>query len=62
MIADTRMIFEKQFHNGEVPIFDMEGFSLRHLTKVTLPVLKKYMLYTQVCFYIVVYNQFYNLI
>jgi hypothetical protein len=47
MIADTRMIFEKQFHNGEVPIFDMEGFSLRHLTKVTLPVLKKYMLYTQ---------------
>ncbi|EEZ98182.1 alpha-tocopherol transfer protein [Tribolium castaneum] len=47
MIADTRMVLETEFHSGEIPIFDMEGFSLRHLTKITLPVLKKYMLYTQ---------------
>ncbi|RZB41008.1 alpha-tocopherol transfer protein-like [Asbolus verrucosus] len=47
MLADTRMICETEFHSGEIPIFDMEKYSLRHLTKVTLPILKKYMLYTQ---------------
>lgn len=48
MTADTRMVNEVEFHDGEVPIFDMENFSLKHLTKIVLPVLKKYMLYTQV--------------
>ncbi|XP_063909027.1 alpha-tocopherol transfer protein-like [Zophobas morio] len=47
MIADTRIVTETEFHSGEIPIFDMEGFSLKHLTKIVLPVLKKYMLYTQ---------------
>lgn len=50
MVGDTRIMAETEIHNGEIPIFDMEGYSLRHLTKVNLPVLRKYMLYTQVCF------------
>lgn len=48
MVSDVRMVTEKDILNGEVPIFDMHGFSLRHIAKVTLPILKKYMIYTQV--------------
>lgn len=48
IMADIRMKCEDTVYNGQVPIFDMEGYSLRHITKVTLPVLKKYMTYTQV--------------
>lgn len=33
---------------GEVPIFDMRGFSLKHLTKVTLLTLKVYFKFLQV--------------
>lgn len=33
---------------GEVPIFDMKGFSLKHLTKVTLMTLKVYFKFLQV--------------
>lgn len=49
MVSDVRMVTEKEFPDGEVPIFDMTGYTLRHLSKIVLPVLKKYMLYTQVC-------------
>lgn len=34
--------------NGEIPIFDMAGFTLRHLTTVVLSILRCYMKYTQV--------------
>lgn len=47
MVSDVRMITEKDILDGEVPIFDMHGYSLRHLTKITLPIVKKYMMYTQ---------------
>lgn len=46
-VADVRLATDPDFPDGEVPIFDMAGFSLRHATKVVLPVLKKYMVYTQ---------------
>lgn len=47
MVSDVRMVTEKDILDGEVPIFDMHGYSLRHLTKITLPIVKKYMMYTQ---------------
>lgn len=50
MIADLRMFIEGDESRGEIPIFDMANVTLRHLTKVNLPVLKKYMQYTQVRF------------
>lgn len=48
MVSDVRMVSEKDVPEGEVPIFDMSGYSLRHLAKITLPVVRKYMMYTQV--------------
>nr|CAH7718433.1 unnamed protein product [Callosobruchus chinensis] len=48
IFADVRMVSEDQIPEGEIPIFDMKNFTLRHLTKIVLPVLKKYMIYTQV--------------
>lgn len=48
MIADIRILFDDELTDGEVPIFDMSNVTLRHLTKVSLPLLKKYMVYTQV--------------
>lgn len=33
---------------GDIPIFDMNGFTLRHLTKVVLSTLRVYMKYAQV--------------
>lgn len=48
MVADVRMASENAADTvGEVPIFDMAHVSLRHLTKIALPVLRKYMVYTQ---------------
>ncbi|VEN56902.1 unnamed protein product [Callosobruchus maculatus] len=47
IFADVRMVSEDQIPEGEIPIFDMKNFTLRHLTKIVLPVLKKYMIYTQ---------------
>lgn len=35
--------------SGEIPIFDMAGFSWRHATKVVISTLRVYMKYTQVC-------------
>ncbi|XP_060527195.1 alpha-tocopherol transfer protein-like [Cylas formicarius] len=47
VLADVRMLLETEVPDGEIPIFDMRNFTLKHLTKIVLPVLKKYMLYTQ---------------
>lgn len=47
MVADVRLVSEFEIADGEIPIFDMSGMSLQHLTKVTLPTLRKYMMYTQ---------------
>lgn len=49
LIADTRIKTEKEFPTGEVPVFDMSGFSFRHLTKMNLGALRKQMRYVQVC-------------
>lgn len=50
MVADVRLITPDQngLTDGEIPVFDMAGFSLRHLTKVVLSSLRCYMKYTQV--------------
>lgn len=50
IIADLRMIQPDVPMNdgGDVPIFDMNGFTLRHMTKVVLSTLRVYMRYTQV--------------
>lgn len=48
MVSDVRLVSDQTFHEGEVPIFDMAGVSYKHLTRMVLPTLKKYMLYTQV--------------
>lgn len=34
--------------SGEIPIFDMAGFTWRHATKVVISTLRVYMKYTQV--------------
>ncbi|EAA07769.3 AGAP002835-PA [Anopheles gambiae str. PEST] len=49
IIADLRMIQPDVPMNdgGDVPIFDMNGFTLRHMTKVVLSTLRVYMRYTQ---------------
>ncbi|XP_054276866.1 alpha-tocopherol transfer protein-like [Macrosteles quadrilineatus] len=47
MVGDTRLRTEKELVAGEVPIFDMTGWSLRHLTRIPLPSLRKYMQYSQ---------------
>lgn len=53
MVADVRLVSmdadePNSGWNGEVPIFDMAGFGLRHVTCVVLSVLRIYMKYTQV--------------
>lgn len=53
MVGDVRLVCmdadePNSGWNGEVPIFDMAGFSLRHITCVVLSVLRIYMKYTQV--------------
>lgn len=47
-VADVRLLTDPDFPDGEVPIFDMTGFTLRHAAKFTLPLIKKYMTYSQV--------------
>lgn len=49
IIADSRMVQPDIPMNdgGDIPIFDMQGFTLRHLTKVILSTLRVYMKYTQ---------------
>lgn len=48
MIADLRLLFESELVDGEVPIIDLGNLTLRHFTKLSLPITKKYMIYTQV--------------
>lgn len=50
MVADVRLatMDANGITDGEIPIFDMAGFTLRHLTKVVLSSLRCYMKYTQV--------------
>ncbi|XP_025829893.1 alpha-tocopherol transfer protein-like isoform X2 [Agrilus planipennis] len=47
MFSDLRMLTDINLPDGEVPIFDMSGLCLRHISKVSLHLLKKYMQYTQ---------------
>ena len=50
MIADCRFAtddFEGEMSEGEIPIFDMAGYSLRHLTKTVLSSLRVYMKFVQ---------------
>lgn len=49
MIADVRMAMldNGKITDGEIPIFDMKGYSLKHLTKTVLSTLRCYMKYTQ---------------
>lgn len=51
MVSDIRLITPDPngiITEGEIPIFDMRGFSLKHLTKVVLSSLRIYLKYTQV--------------
>lgn len=53
MVGDVRLVCmdadeANSGWNGEVPVFDMNGFSLKHVTCVVLSVLRIYMKYTQV--------------
>ncbi|XP_055374812.1 alpha-tocopherol transfer protein-like [Condylostylus longicornis] len=49
MFADLRFIVPDPngISSGEVPIFDMAGFSLKHLTRVVMSSLRVYMKFTQ---------------
>ncbi len=49
-ISDVRMKIEEKIPRGDIPIFDMTGFTLKHLMKLffSLNLVKKYMKITQV--------------
>lgn len=47
MMADCRFGIEHELSDCEVPIFDMNGYTLRHLTKTVLGVLRIYMKFVQ---------------
>nr|XP_024216567.1 alpha-tocopherol transfer protein-like [Halyomorpha halys] len=47
LVGDTRVKTETNIPKGEIVIFDMKGYSLRHLTKIPLVSVRKYMQYTQ---------------
>lgn len=48
MIADTRLMTDPIITSGEIPIFDVANVGLGHLKKVSLSLVRKYMMYTQV--------------
>jgi hypothetical protein len=55
MVADSRFCkpdeeFPNKVNDGDCPIFDMTGFSYRHLTKLSLATLRCYMKNTQEAF------------
>ncbi|XP_046385665.1 alpha-tocopherol transfer protein-like [Ischnura elegans] len=43
----ARYDFEDGFSAGDIPLYDVKGFTLSHLAKVASPVLKKFMTYAQ---------------
>ncbi|XP_030380712.1 alpha-tocopherol transfer protein [Scaptodrosophila lebanonensis] len=49
MVADCRFALESddRLSEGEIPIFDMAGYTLRHLTKTVLSSLRVYMKFVQ---------------
>lgn len=49
MLADTRLTEDDNIPSGEIPVFDSANVSLKFIGKVNLSVLRKYMMYTQVC-------------
>lgn len=49
-VSDVRMKIEEKIPTGDIPIFDMSGFTFKHLMKLMLSLgaVKKYMRITQV--------------
>ncbi|ALC48685.1 CG3823, partial [Drosophila busckii] len=49
MVADCRFATEQEarLSDGEIPIFDMAGYTLRHLTRTSLQALRVYMKFVQ---------------
>ncbi|KAH8420545.1 hypothetical protein KR009_011283 [Drosophila setifemur] len=49
MVADCRFATEdeEKMSDGEIPIFDMAGYTLRHLTRTSLGALRAYMKFAQ---------------
>uniref|UniRef100_A0A336LQI6 CSON012290 protein n=1 Tax=Culicoides sonorensis TaxID=179676 RepID=A0A336LQI6_CULSO len=52
MVADTRFAMDDTISSGDVPVFDMKGFSIKHMAKVfkAWSVLRIYMNFTQNAF------------
>lgn len=50
MVADVRLACNdlNGITDGEIPVFDMAGLSLKHITRVVLSTLRVYMKFTQV--------------
>lgn len=50
IIIDSRFRQETDIPNGDIPVFDMAGFTFKHLTRLmgSLGAVKKYMRITQV--------------
>lgn len=61
LMADLRLSMsdvpteEATVCNGEIPVFDMTGFSWRHATKAVISTLRVYMKFTQVELHIIDY-------
>lgn len=49
MVADIRLATDPVITSGEVPIFDVANVGLSHLKRVSISLIRKYMMYTQVC-------------
>lgn len=48
MVGDIQIRSKEDLGTGLVPIFDMTGWSLKHITKIPLSSIRKYMQYCQV--------------
>lgn len=48
MVGDVRARFETELVKGLVPILDMTGWSLKHITKASIFSVRKYIKYCQV--------------
>lgn len=49
-LADVRLIFETDYlqSDGEIAVFDMDGLSLKHVSKCPIYMVKNFILYLQV--------------